>query len=396
MKKLIIVLVAVCLVFAGVVGYFSFKNNTADVPQESAAPEAAEATIPPVQTLDYAALYASHEPDEVVLTIGADEMSWSDYFYWLHYYGQQVESYFNSMASYYGTESSWTDVLDGSDQTYAAYVTDGASEAGRQISALEGFAKENGVTLSEDDEAALAEQLSSDTVSLCGEGATEEEFFAKLQDTYLQRSLYERMNEINYLYQNGYTKLYGENGELVEDATAIKYLEDNDYISASHILLMTADASTGLALDEAAIAEKKATADKLVAELKAITDTDALVKRFAELKEEYCEDTGKTLYPDGYTFLPGEMVEDFETACSALEEYGVSDIIETSYGYHIILRLPLSADGVIQYSSAGTPMTARSMKANEEYGEKIQSYQDGLKVEYVEGFEVPNLLDYVK
>lgn len=399
MKKFVIILLAFCILFAGAVGYLSWKNGSsaADSPAatDAAVEEAAATAAPAAQTLDYAALYALHEPDEVVLQVGGRDMTWSDYFYWFHYYGQQVESYFTSMASYYGTQLNWTDELE-ADQTYAQYVTEGASGACRQIAALEGFAEENGITISADDEAAMQAQLESDIASYCGDGATEDEFFTKMEETYLTRSLYERMNRINYLYQNGFTQLYGENGELVDDAAALSYLEDKGYISANHILLLTVDMDTGEALDDETIAEKKATAQRLSQELKGISDTDALVARFAELKAEYCEDTGKTLYPDGYTFLSGDMDADFEAACTALEEYGVSDVIETTYGYHIILRQPLDADRVVEYSSSSTPMTARSLKANEEYGERIQAYQDGLAIEYSDGFQVPELTDYLQ
>ena len=48
-----------------------------------------------------------------------------------------------------------------------------------------------------------------------------------------------------------------------------------------------------------------------------------------------------TTFPDGYTFGDGQMVQEFEDGTRALEEYALSDIVESSYGYHIILRKPL-------------------------------------------------------
>ncbi len=41
-------------------------------------------------------------------------------------------------------------------------------------------------------------------------------------------------------------------------------------------------------------------------------------------------------------------------------------------------------------------MTARSKAANEAYGEALQEAFESVTLEYAEGFEVPNLLDYLK
>lgn len=59
---------------------------------------------------------------------------------------------------------------------------------------------------------------------------------------------------------------------------------------------------------------------------------------FDQLMAEYNEDSGE---PDeGYTFGPGEMVDEFYDGTAALEEYEISDLVESQFGYHIIMRLP--------------------------------------------------------
>ena len=52
-------------------------------------------------------------------------------------------------------------------------------------------------------------------------------------------------------------------------------------------------------------------------------------------------------YTAGYEFGTGEMVEEFENASTALEENGISEIVESNYGYHIIKRLPLDDENII-------------------------------------------------
>ena len=401
MKKLIVVLVAVCILFAGVVGYISYTNRPADVEPE-AEPETsqiieAEESGTEVQTLtvDYDAMRASHEPDEIVAACNGRDVRWDEYFYWASYNATQVENYINTMATY-GLSVSWDDPWSqDSAETYAEFVTANAEEQIKQVNSVEDFAAENNVVLSDEILAEMDEQLKSTIASVCGEDATEEDFNEHLDQAYLTRELYDRMNMMNYLYQQGYTQLYGETGELVDDATAIAYLEDNDYISANHILLMTVDSATGEALDEETIAAQEEKAKEIAAELQAIEDPQLLLTRFAELKEEYCEDTGKVTYPDGYTFTPGTMVTEFEDACNALEEHQVSDPVLTSYGYHVIIRLPFDPDRVVEYSYEGTPLTARSLAANAEYASRMDAQYEKTTFELVPGFSF-NIKDFLK
>lgn len=401
MKKLVVILAVVCVLFAGVVGYMSFTNRPADVdPAEE--PEAsqtldAQESAEPVQVLsvDFDAMRASHEPDEIVATCNGRDVRWDEYFYWASYSAAQVENYINTMAMY-GLSMSWDDPWgQDTDQSFAEYVPATAEEQIKQVNCIEDFAAENNVVLSDETLAEMEEQLKSTIASTCGEDATEEDFNEYLDQVYMTRALYDRMNRINYLYQQGYTQLYGENGELVDDAAAIVYLEDNEYISANHILLMTIDSATGEALDEETIAAQEQKAREIAEELQAIEDPQQLLARFAELKEEYCEDTGKVTYPDGYTFTPGTMVTEFEDACNALADYQVSDPILTSYGYHIIIRLPLDPDKIVEYSYEGTPLNARSLAANAEYASRMDAQYEKTSFEYVPGFSF-SIKDFLK
>ncbi|MBQ9250120.1 MAG: peptidylprolyl isomerase [Oscillospiraceae bacterium] len=429
MKKMIAILLVVCLALGGLMGYWGYRTGSAPVSPavtaapEEAAPAATEATADTetpapgeadaqepaadavtsgdlqmedlnYQTMDLDRLYTTHDPEETVLTVNGKAENWRDYFYFLATQVDYVENFLVQMYANYGAELLWSDVAEGDSTTYADMAVDGAAEAIRQFATIEGFAKENGIELSEENREAIAQQQALDMAMACGPDATEADFEAYLASRYMSRDMYDRINTVNALYQEGFRQLYGENGEVLEDETALQYLEDNGYISASHILLMTVDPATGEKLDDAAIEEKAATAQRLAEELQAIADPQELLERFNQLKEEYCEDTGKTVYPAGYTFTHRTMVTEFEDACNALEPYEVSDPVQSSYGYHIIMRLPPDPDALL-FSSSADPITARATAANAEYGQRLQAYMDGLEVEYAEGFEKPNLLDYI-
>ena len=365
-------------------------------PAETAAEEAQpEATAEPIEipSVDYDRLYALHAPDEVVAAIGGEDVTWDENFCWLYMNAGQVESFFQQVATNYGTELKWTDSYS-DEQTYSGFVISATEQNISRFIAIEKAAADMGFVKDAEFEAALKEQREGDIATVCGEGASEEEFFAKLSENRMTRAGYERMSSANAVYSQAFMKRFGEQFEKVETEDIIDFLNENEFMYATHILLMTTG-DDGAALDDDAKAERRQQLETLRAELSAIEDSDALVARFKELKEEYDEDTGKAAYPDGYMFTPGEMVPEFENAVLALDDYGLSDIVETTYGYHLILRLPLDTEAAMGYNDDGTTYSARVAYANEKYTGAIADALDAIEVRYADGFEIPNITDYL-
>ena len=372
------------------------KAETAPAPAETTAEETlTEETAEPIEipAVDYDRLYALHEPDEVVAAIGGEDVTWDEYFCWLYMNAGQVESFFQQAAAYYGTELKWTDSYS-DEQTYADFVISATEQNISQFIAIEKAAADMGFVKDAEFEAELNEQRAGDIATVCGEGASEEEFFAKLAENRMTRASYERISSANAVYSQAFMSVFGEQFEKVETEDIIDFLNENKFMYASHILLMTTD-DDGAALDDDAKAERREQLETLRAELSAIEDREELVARFKELKDEYDEDTGKTAYPDGYMFTPGEMVPEFENAVLALDDYGLSDIVETTYGYHLILRLPLDTEAVMGYNDDGTTYSARVAYANEKYTGAIADALDAIEVRYSDGFEIPDITDFL-
>jgi len=393
MKKLIAAVLIVCLLFAGFISYLNWEKKSPAVDQPQDIQESAE---PQIRTLNVERLYASHQPDEVVMTINGKDVTWKEYFYFVNANANTVSSYLSSMQAY-GLAADWEDELS-EGETYLDYVTNYTEDAIRQMITIESIAEENGASITVEDQQAMDAEAESTKVAVCGEGATDEDFDAFLAQQYMDRAFYDRIGRVNYLYQNGFTAIYGENGALVSDEDALSYLEGMGYMSVNHILYLTTDMSTGEELDAATVEDKLAGAQQMSEYLKTleVESQEELVARFVELKAQECEDTGKTAYPNGYVFLPGTMVAEFEEASKALAEYEVSEPVQSSYGYHVIIRLPLDPDAVIEYSSEGTALTARSMYANEQYGILLQQYHDAQVVEYAPGFENLSIADFLE
>ena len=395
MKKFVVLLAVLCLAFAVALGFLAQTPMPLTGDSAETQKPAAETAVPvEVETLDYEALYALHDPAEVVMIVDGKDVTWGEYFSWLYMSAMQTEQYFVSMGNY-GVPLKWSDAVGEDGSTYADAAIAGGENTLRQLMTILGYAESQGVVASQETLDAIQAQRDSDKKATVGEEGTEEEFAAYLHSLYRSEEAYQRATTANYLNLQNYTETYGAEAEKVSEEQALSYLKEQGYLRANHILLSTMDLQTGEALDEATVAEKEALAQKLVTELQAIQDPEELVERFRELKEEYCEDSGKTAYPDGYVFLPGEMVTEFEDGVTALADYGLSQPVKTSYGYHIILRLPLSADAVVSYDNTGAAVTGRSLFASYDYAAGLDAYLENLSVEYVDGFQAPDLSKYV-
>ncbi len=399
----VLALLAVILV----VSYFVVRHNapadeqvpdttTIVEPVSEPGTDAAAAPAEPSYVIDYDALFKSHDPEEVVMTVDGREISWNEYFYWIRYYAEYIQ-YYIDMYKYYGMDYKWTDPADEEGtMTLADSVRQDAGNHMSMICSIENFAEQNGIELPEETVKLIEDDLQAAIKEYCGEGATEEDFDRLLRESdYLTLEIYKRYNRANYLYQEIFNQLYGKNGEKVSDEDAIKHLEENGYMRANHILFMTIDPATGEALDEAAVAEKKALAEKTAEELKKIKKTDKLLKRFAELKTEYDEDSGKVAYPDGYVFTSGKMVKEFEDGYNGLKDFEVSDPILSTYGYHVMIRLPNDPDAVIEYSDEGTALNARMVYANAAYAELMQGNMDSAEIVVSDSIIGLNLADYL-
>lgn len=101
------------------------------------------------------------------------------------------------------------------------------------------------------------------------------------------------------------------------------------WLQAQHILIMRTDDGSAL---------KKA--KDLLAKLKKDPS------KFDEFMLEYGEDPGVAEQPYGYVFTEGDMVDEFYKGALKLKEGAISDIVESSYGYHIIKKVKQWDNGI--------------------------------------------------
>ena len=280
-------------------------------------------------------------PDTIVATVNGIGVPADIYFYFLAYESSDMDT----MLRYYtGSGIQWDmELTEG--QTMKDMVKQGTLSLVQQQMGIEAMAKQYGVTLSDTE---LEELAAARTQTIENVGG-EEAYRAEIDKMGLREEAYDRLVSNSYLY-NSLGVLYSTPGSaLYADAdTLMAYAQEQGYVTADHILIKTVDDQMQ-PLDTQTLAAQKALAEDVLAQLQA---GDGSYDSFSRLADQYSEDPGRLANPTGYTFTTGEMVEEFDTAARALAEGEMSGIVESTYGYHILYRLPLPETAVETVRSA--------------------------------------------
>lgn len=384
MRLSLICLLALTLLLSGCVSSDVREYTGADISVSGTASDSdlVENTVETESAdMDYTYVYEKYDPDTLVMTIDGLEVCWQEYFYW-------VVSELANIEYNYGPVTDWQAAcaMD-SAKTNEQYLADYALELLMQYRALESNSAAIGAQLDAEDEAYVQETWDQyvEYYAQGDETVFREEF---LETMYMDEAFFNSLSELDCLYYAAFEQMYGENGSLLSDEEALEYAEQAGYMAAKHILVMTVNPDTGEVLPEEEIAEKKALAEELLAEIHAAEDQNA---KFDQLMMEYSEDTGLLYYPEGYIFAEGEMVEAFESTTKALAEGEISGVVESDYGCHIIMRLPLDPDQTVDYYGEDDQTTLRYMAAMTRYDSTVTNWGLEAEVVWAPEFEAQDL-----
>lgn len=280
------------------------------------------------------------DPQETVLEYNGITVPAEMYFYWLSYSCSYVE-YMVNMYNFYYTDLinedgsiDWDGAMD--DTTPGQYAKDSTESNVLSYVVVEDLAKEHNVALTDEDRADMEDNLAQQIEQAGGEEA----FQQGLVEIGVSQKTYERIAAAGYLLNHLEALAADPGSGLYTPPT-----DEDAYVD--HILIATQDTATGESLSEEEIAEKKALAEDLLSQLQAASDVEAL---FNELVEEYGEDPGRAA-SSGYLVTPEtSFVQEFLDAAFALKPGELSGIVESDYGYHILLRKELGEEQLAEVS----------------------------------------------
>ena len=193
-------------------------------------------------------------------------------------------------------------------------------------------------------------------------------YFDALENQHLTDYVYAKLITLNELFHHSIIKEY----LTISTDDVYTYAQNNNYICAKHILILnTTPDAYRLALE---------------VRLALVGGED-----FDTLLEKYGEDPGMTIRKDGYFFTKGEMVEPFEKAAFGLKEGEISYIVETDYGYHIIVRMPFDKNAML-----ASPDYAKiqANAGNASILKKLEEIPSQISLKYVDNFD--GLADILK
>ena len=312
---------------------------------------------------------AKYDADTVVCTIEGQDITWGMLFYFIAqdlqdmiYYTGDIPADFNEPLNEEATIGQYFKKSAVSQAVY--YAVANAVPVAREI------------PIPEEVETTISEYWDQ----LLESYGSEEELLEAMSEAGLDRDLlffFLRSNEgLNAVR----TALYDADSLPTEEV--ISWAAEKGYVRTKHILYSFYN-EDGTPMDDEGKAAQRTKADAVYAELSALTgDHEALEKRFDEIMTGDTTDPGVENFPMGYTFTAGTMVTEYEDAAFALADYGLSEVVETSYGYHILLRLPLDPDGLTmdQDSSTGAYMTLRQTAANERFNADLTEWINSAEV----------------
>jgi len=239
---------------------------------------------------------------------------------------------------------------------------------------IEKYAAENKISFTEAEFTTEYEMLQSSSF------ATKEEFLKYLADNSISEDLLKEQLRNQLLASKVYDKITA--GVTVADAVISKYYEDNkvslytnlEQIKISHILVKFGDQDTSKKTREVAL-------EKINMVKQKIKDGET----FENMANKYSEDeNSNTLAGEIGYFSKGQLVVEFENAAFVMAVGQVSDVVETTYGFHLIKVTDKKASSIktLDEVKVAIKEELETTLKDQKFAAFIQTLKDAASIKY--------------
>jgi len=308
---------------------------------------------------DFEHAFAAFPPDTVMLRVEDLTITWEELFFGM--YGT-----IQAVLANRGGVIDWSEILF-DDVTMAQAILDNAVENLLEFKALEFAGTRLGMSYE-----IVRDSVRDEFEALIEEHETEDAVWEMLWHNagIRSREVLDFVIGTRFMVPYIFEEMFGEDGASLpdEDIEAFFAEHGEEFLMAKHILFSLMNEETA---DTAA--ER---AEEILQRLMAF-DGDDFEAFFDELMFTYSEDPGSFNFPQGYIFQFHEMVPEFSSAVVELEVGEFSQIVESSFGYHIILRIPLN----FNVAPMGSQFSVRSIAAQEMFAHDVFGRISGFNIE---------------
>lgn len=338
------------------------KSQNQPVDNDGNADDTEVQEVIPALTINGEEIDISDNP--VIFTVGGVDIRFDEYRYMVKYYDSYYEIY-NGITK---------DMWEGNEQNYEVFKEDVKANLIEQNFGNI-VAKKYDVTLDDEDYEMVDVYMDNEKAQF----ESEEAFQQALAASGVKEELIRNLITSSVMSEKVYNELYaGDNARLIPSDDEIKKDIKDNYVRVYHLLIANEHFEGTEGYEDADEATLKAAAKTLAEEKLAEIQSGADIY---ELAQSIGDDPGMQENPDGYLFTYGKMVPQFEEASFALAVDGLSGLVETDYGYHIIKRL--EQDSFVEENFA----TVREQYVNDYFNTEVNQILADAEIVYSDFYD---------